>query len=91
MSDGPLAAQQLGHRPLSSMVEAVRLARDEVSQLRRGQVGQDRLLAARRSLLGAMESYAAELTARGLPIPRQMRDDIRLQQNIRRHRDSPTG
>lgn len=41
-------------------------------ELRRGPIVHDRLLAARQALLMAMESYAAELTARGLPLPRKL-------------------
>ena len=31
------------------------------------------------------EVYARELTARRLPVPRQLRDDLRLQRGIQRH------
>jgi hypothetical protein len=54
-------------------------------ELRRGPIVHDRLLAARQALLMAMESYAAELTARGLPLPRNLHGDLRLQQDIGKH------
>jgi hypothetical protein len=76
-------------RSLALLAEDVQVARAEVGQLRRAPVVPDRLLAARESLLRAMESYAAELGARGLPVPRQMRDDLRLQRSIQRLLDAP--
>jgi len=42
------------------------------------------LLSARQTLLDAMEAYADELVVRHLPIPHQLRDDLRLQRDIRR-------
>jgi len=87
MPADPLAAQLPGHRSLALLARDVRIAREEVRKLRRGPVVRDRLLAARQSLVSAMESYAAELTARGLPIPRKLHADLRLQQNIGRRRD----
>jgi hypothetical protein len=88
MPTGLLVARPPGRRSLALLVEDVRIAREAVSQLRRAPIVHDRLLAARQSLLRAMESYAAELSARGLPIPRGLHDDLRLQHNIRRERDS---
>ena len=35
-----------------------------------------------------MESYAAELGARGLPLPWKLRDELRLQHRIGMQRDS---
>jgi hypothetical protein len=84
-----LGAQSPGHRSLSLLAEDMRLARDVVRDLRRAPIVHDRLLAARQCLLVAMESYAAELTARGLPIPRKLHGDLRLQQDIGRQRDAP--
>lgn len=75
-------------RSLALLAEEMRVAREAVRDLRRAPNMHDRLLAARQSLLGAMESYAAELTARGLPVPRKLHDDLRLQQDIGRQRDS---
>jgi hypothetical protein len=84
-----LAARPPHHTTLTVLARDVRVAREEVGQLRRGRIMHDRLLAARQSLLVAMDSYAAELTARGLPIPPGLRDDLRLQHSIRRLRDTP--
>jgi hypothetical protein len=87
MPADPLDAQLPGRRSLALLARDVRNAREEVRKLRRGPVVHDRLLAARQSLVRAMESYAMELTARGLPIPRKLHGDLRLQQHIGRQRD----
>ena len=89
MPADPLDAQPPGRRSLARLAEDMRVAREAVRDLRRGPIVHDRLLAARQSLLRAMESYAAELTARGLPVPRKLHGDLRLQQDIRRQRDTP--
>jgi hypothetical protein len=82
-----LVAGPPSDRSLELLAQHVRIAREEVGKLRRGPIAHERLLAARQTLLKAMESFAAELTARGLPIPPRLRDDLRLQQNLRRLRD----
>ena len=64
----------------------VRAAREEVGSLRGAPMMHDRLRSARQILLRAMEAYAAELTARRLPIPPQLRDELRLQRRIRTSR-----
>ena len=89
MPADPLDAQLPTGRSLALLAEDMRLAQEAVRELRRGPVVHDRLLAARQCLLVAMESYAAELTARGLPIPRKLHGDLRLQQGIGRQRDAP--
>src|SRR5687767_1333430 len=67
------------HRPdLETLMSAVRNARQGVRTLRSPPVDDRSLLAARAALLVAMEAYADELTARRLPIPRTLRDDLRL-------------
>lgn len=80
----PIVAQPPGRRSLAVLLEEVQRARDEVDRLRRPPIVREQLSAARLSLLRAMESYAAELTARGLPIPWKMRDELRLQRGVRR-------
>ena len=85
----PLDAQLPTGRSLALLAEDMRLAQEVVRELRRGPVVRDRLLAARQCLLVAMESYAAELTAQGLPVPRKLHGDLRLQQSIGRQRDAP--
>jgi hypothetical protein len=62
----------------------IRVAREEVEARRRAPVDPPRLLWARQTLLSAMELYARELTARRLPVPRRLHDDLRLQRHIRR-------
>ena len=88
MPADPPDAPPPGRRSLALLAEEMRIAREAVHDLRRVPNVHDRLAAARRSLLRAMESYAAELTARGLPVPRKLHDDLRLQQDIGRQRDS---
>jgi hypothetical protein len=88
MAAFPLEARQPKGRSLALLAEDVRLAHDLVHELRGGRqepIVHDRLLAARRALLIAMESYAAELTARGLPLPRKLHGDLRLQRDLGQH------
>lgn len=68
---------------LRELMSLVRAAREEVHVLRAGRVDPALLGAAREVLLDAMESYAAELVRRGLPMPPGLRDDLRLQRSIR--------
>ena len=72
-------------RSLAEMAEDVRLARQEVAARRMSPVTQSSLLSARQELLRVMEVYSDELTARRLPIPPQLRDDLRLHRVIRRN------
>lgn len=86
----PLEAQQSNGRSLAVLADEMRLAHDLVHELRRGRpIVHDRLSAARRALLMAMESYAAELTARGLPLPRKLHGDLRLQRDLGQHPEPP--
>ena len=70
---------------LAELAGEIRAAREKVDARRLAPVDQSSLLSARQALLGAMEVYARELTARRLPVPRQLRDDLRLQRGIQRH------
>ena len=88
MPADPPEAQLPAGRSLELLAEDVRFALDVVHKLRRGPIAHDRLLAAREALLMAMESYSAELTARGLPVPRKLHGDLRLQRDIGRQRDT---
>ena len=72
-------------RSLAEMAEDVRLAREEVAARRMSPVTQSSLLSARQELLRVMEVYSDELTARRLPVPPQLRDDLRLYRDIRRN------
>ena len=65
---------------------AVRSARQDVRTLRSQPVDAVRLLSARAALLLSMEAYADELTARHLPVPRKLRDDLRLMRDVRSRR-----
>ena len=69
---------------LEVLMANIRAAREEVRVLRVAPVAHDRLLAARRALLGAMEAYADALVQRRLPIPPRLRDELRLQRDIPR-------
>ena len=88
MPADPLVVQPPEPRSLAVLLEDLRRAREEVDRLRRAPIVHDRLSAARQSLLLAMDSYAAELTARGLPITWKLRDDMRLQHGLGRRRDA---
>ncbi|GAA2165467.1 hypothetical protein [Pedococcus bigeumensis] len=70
-------------RTLAECAEDVRAAREEVAARRMQPVTQTSLLSARRELLRVMEVYADELIARRLPVPPQLRDDLRLLRDIR--------
>jgi hypothetical protein len=83
MPADPIRAQPPGRRSLAVLLSELQDARDEVDRLRQPPIVREQLSAARQSLLMAMESYAAELTARGLPIPWKMRDELRLQRSVR--------
>ena len=61
----------------------VTAAQTRVRSLRGGVVNRDKLNLAQDQLLEAMELYAAELDRRRLPIPRSLRDDLRLYREIR--------
>lgn len=85
LSSQSMASDPRQHRPptLSELLADVQAAREEVRSLRGAPMVPDRLRSARQVLLQAMEAYAAGLTARRLPIPPQLRDEIRLQRRIR--------
>jgi hypothetical protein len=68
---------------LGELLLLVRAARGEVHALRAGRVDPALLVAARGVLLDAMESLAAELVRRRLPMPPGLRDDLRLQRGLR--------
>ena len=87
MPADPRVVQPPGRRSLALLAEDMQVARDVVGEFRRAPIVRDRLLAARQCLVRAMESYAAELTAQGLPIPRKLHADLRLQRDIGRQRD----
>lgn len=69
---------------LAELAADIRVAREVVAAMRIAPVVQPALLSARQTLLRAMEAYALELTARRLPIPHQLRDDLRLQRDLGR-------
>jgi hypothetical protein len=86
MAISPLVPTSPGLAALEHLMEDVRLARADVQALRRAPVVHDRLFAARQSLLRALEAYAEALTVRHLPIPPKLRDELRLQREIRKQR-----
>ncbi|TQM57326.1 hypothetical protein [Humibacillus xanthopallidus] len=69
-------------RPAELMAQ-VTAAQSRVRSLRCGAVNRDQLNLAQDQLLAAMELYAAELERRRLPIPRSLRDELRLYREIR--------
>ena len=82
-----LDAQLSTGTALALLAADMRVAQEVVRELRRGPVVRDRLLAARRRLLVAMESYVAELNSQRLPIPWKLHGDLRLQRDIGRQPD----
>jgi hypothetical protein len=85
-----MGTETAGPRPtmpprLALLLHDMRTARAEVRAMRAAPVVPANLLSARQTLLSAMEAYADELTVLRLPIPPQLRDDLRLQRDIRRH------
>lgn len=69
---------------LTQMAAAVRLAREGVHARRVAPVIQAELFCAHEALRKAMQAYADELTARRLPIPHRLRDELRLQRRLDR-------
>lgn len=82
MPADPTDAQRRRPTSLAVLAEDVRAAREVVREVRQGRIVHERLLAAHESLLTAMESYTAELTARGLPVPPKLHGELRLQRRI---------
>jgi hypothetical protein len=85
-----MGIETAGPRPtmpprLAALAQGIRIARAEVRAMRVAPVVPANLLSARQTLLSAMEAYADELTVLRLPIPPRLRDDLRLQRDIRRH------
>ena len=70
---------------LAELAQDVRAARVAVLAKRTAPVNEPTLLLARKTLLRALQAYTDELTARGLPIPRQLHGELRLQRDIERH------
>jgi len=62
----------------------LRAAREHFRAMRAATSGPGELTFARQSLFRATEAYVDALTLRRLPIPRQLRDDMRLLQAMRR-------
>ena len=69
-------------RPLAGMAKDIRAAQRVVQAKRAFPVVPADLLAARQGLLNAMEDFAGELAVRRLPIPHQLRDDLRLLREV---------
>ena len=65
-------------KTLPELAADVRAARRIVHARRIAPVIVGDLVMARHALLQAMEAYASELATRHLPIPYQLRDDLRL-------------
>ena len=73
----------LGFDHLMELFQEVLSARAAMTVARRAPLGRSRLIDAPRArLLLALEAYTAELTARNLPVPYGIRDDLRIQRRI---------
>lgn len=70
---------------LIELATELRMARQDVLAHRLAPVNREHLVLAQRSLLRAMQNYASQLSACGLPVPHRLRDDLRLQGAICAH------
>jgi hypothetical protein len=74
---------------LAALLSQSVVARDGLADALRTRGPAQRLVpAARARLLAALEAYASALDARNLPIPRRLRDDLRLQRALATARDN---
>lgn len=63
---------------LRELMARLRDARLEAQRMRQPPASHEQLRAAQSELLSAMQDYCDELTERSLPIPPQLRDDMRM-------------
>lgn len=63
---------------LDALGRRLRDARAAVDRHRQGPVGTIHIVGARQRLLGVLEDYIAALETRQLPVPYQLRDELRL-------------
>jgi hypothetical protein len=85
MASGPTAHHHpsFGFDHLMALFQEVLSARAAMTIARRAPLGRSRLVDAPRArLLLALEAYTTELTARNLPVPYGIRDDLRIQRRI---------
>jgi hypothetical protein len=78
-----LHVKQAAPATLDRLLQDLRVARDHFAVMRAAPLVQSSLLTARHSLLRAMGAYAEGLTARRLPIPPRLRDEMRLLRDMR--------
>ena len=89
-SDPTTASAHLAHHDpsfgfdhLMTLFQEVLGARAAMTIARRAPLGRSRLVDAPRArLFRALEAYTTELTARNLPVPYGIRDDLRIQRRI---------
>lgn len=87
-SESPASRQPAEKPPEDRSVLGVLLAKVEVARrqqrvhLRRRGDNVAKQLAAQRIVLDALERYVVSLEARNLPIPRKIRDDLRLRRSL---------
>lgn len=82
MKVGPTAPRAESPRSLTELAAEVRRARHHVLARRMSPATLQDLVKAQHALLQTMEAYVTELTARHLPIPHRLRDDLRLQRDL---------
>jgi hypothetical protein len=82
-SEAAAAPAPSSYSTLCALLEDVAQARADVEAGRRS-ANSPALQTARGRLLDAMEAYAAALAVRHLPVPRLLRDELRLHRGIRR-------
>ena len=82
---GPVTSldPSVGFDHLMALFQEVTSARAAMTVARRAPLGRSRLIDAPRArLLLALEAYTTELSARNLPVPYGIRDDLRIQRRI---------
>ena len=67
---------------LLELREAAILAAEAVASARRGSVDARTLVTVRRDHVQAMAAYERALVTMGLPVPRQLRDTLRLERRV---------
>lgn len=67
---------------LTALLRDLCRARQVLAQRRRGGASKGSLDDARADMVAALSSYTSALSARGLPVPYLLRDELRLYQGI---------
>jgi hypothetical protein len=82
MQGGGATRSAAGRLALLELRDAAIMAGEAVAEARRGTVDVRQLVAARREHVSAMTAYQGALQAMSLPVPRQLRADLRLEARV---------